>query len=334
MRGVDTLAPAGLTMLRAAAQYTGLALALFAGGFTFGARAQPMVIQALDVAASNVTLHWESPYDRHIVERTPRLTEPFQLAPPVVETNAWQGVETADGAFYRLRRVRVLFAENGTLQGVVRDQLAADASKISPTTEVYDVEMPFLTRLAAVSAGITNLSGMEYAVSITNLYLSLNAVSGWTSLMGLTQLETLDLGYTALADLTPLSALTNLQRLYVDHNALTNVNGLEQLRRLQVLLAQQNALAEITALAGATNLAQLSLADNQLVSLAPLAGLRALTILDLANNAGITNIAPLLDNAAAGGLGAGDNVYLYSNTNIPPDQIAALTNFQVSVWGP
>jgi len=274
--------------------------------------AQTAEIRQISVQESDVTVRWNSPFDLHIVQRADTLNDAYTFASPVISTSYWQGISTSNCIFYRLAKVQVLFSLDPALKSAVQAQLIADSNKLSPSSDVYDIEMPFLLTLSAEFTTVSNLSGLEYAGSITNLFLANNQVSDVSPLAGLERLITLDLGYNDISDLSPLAGLTNLQNLYVDNNLLTNLNGLANLRQLRWLYAQ----------------------NNQLVGLEPLADLDALMIVNLADNAGITNIQPLLDNAAGGGLGTNDIVDITNNTNIPTSQLSALTNCGVTVYGP
>ena len=100
-----------------------------------------------------------------------------------------------------------------------------------------------------------------------------------------------------------------------------------------MLDVSHNLLTDLTPLAGLTGLTALYADHNGIVSVAPLADLTGLTTLDLANNR-ITDLTPLLDNARAGGLGAGDVVYLSGNPIASESQVADLRGFGVTVYYP
>ena len=94
-------------------------------------------------------------------------------------------------------------------------------------------ELATLTRLDAPNSGIRNLTGLEFATSLTRLYLGIekvegqyvnsNDISDLTPLAGLTNLTELGLGFNAVADLAPLTGLTNLITLELRHNVISEL---------------------------------------------------------------------------------------------------------------
>ncbi|MCL0101253.1 stalk domain-containing protein, partial [Peptococcaceae bacterium] len=88
---------------------------------------------------------------------------------------------------------------DANLEAAIRDALR------KPTGDITKVDMAELTNLRAWERGITDLSGLEYAVNLTSLNLRGNQITDITPLAGLTNLTSLDLGRNLITDITPLA---------------------------------------------------------------------------------------------------------------------------------
>jgi len=87
-------------------------------------------------------------------------------------------------------------------------------------------------------------------------------------------------------------------------------------------------------LAGLTNLSVLYLDGNQITDTTPLVGLTSLRGLNLAYNQ-VTDLDPLIQNAANGGLGQGEPLYLWGNplSNFArTNQIPILESFGIRIF--
>ena len=105
--------------------------------------------------------------------------------------------------------------------------------------------------------GITDLSGLEFAVNLRDLNLRLNKIVDLAPLAGLTYLQTLNLSQNEIYDLLPLAALSDLVDL--------NIHA--------------NHIDDISVLAGLTGLRDLDLHTNRIFDLAPLSDLANLQTL-------------------------------------------------------
>ena len=169
-------------------------------------------------------------------------------------------------------------------------------------------EMATLTRFDAPNSGIRDLTGLEFATSLTRLHLGIDKVEGkyvnsndisdLTPLAGLTNLTRLTLTNTGVSNLTPLAGLTNLTRLSLGRNSIADLTPLVGLTNLTWLSLSENSVSDLIPLAGLTNLTWLHLPNNSISDLTPLAGLTSLMGLGLENNsisditslAGLTNL--------------------------------------------
>jgi hypothetical protein len=121
-----------------------------------------------------------------------------------------------------------------------------------------------LTYLSVVNYDIYNLTGLEYATNLKELYLSKNQISSLSPLSGLTNLKILDLYSNQIDDISPLSELTNLQNLCLYENQINNVSPLAELTNLNYLYLSHNRISDISSLVGLTQLFYLDLQNNPL----------------------------------------------------------------------
>ncbi len=183
----------------------------------------------------------------------------------------------------------------------LRAAIEAALGKVSgaPITEA---EMERLTRLFEHGAGISDLSGLEYATNLTRLGLEGNDITDVSALAGLTNLTELSLFSNAITDISALAGLTRLTRLYLGLNNVTDISALAGLTNLTVLSLVGNSVADISLLSGLTNLTELSLSDTNIPDLAALSDLSNLTHLrliatntaDLSPLAGLTNLTSVV----------------------------------------
>ena len=224
-------------------------------------------------------------------------------------------------------------------------------------------EMATLPRLEAPNANISDLTGLEYATNLTELFLgneyveaegrwiNSNSVSNLSPLAGLTQLRTLILRSNNITDISALAELANLTRLWADNNNISDISALAGLANLTSLNLGGNNITDISLVAGLTNLIELWLGYNSITDIPAVVKLTNLTALGLQGNnisdlsflSGLTNLktlrveynsisdlSPLVANT---GLGSGDTVYVQGNrlsyqsihTHIPTLQSRGVT---------
>ena len=175
------------------------------------------------------------------------------------------------------------------------------------TDPIYAGEMRKIKYLAAPTAGIHSLIGLEYATNLIvlrleNLYdvIWVEVKEGDKTVNKYKVLEPAT--PNRISDLTPLRNLTNLIVLHLGCNAVSDLTPLRNLSRLKWLDLNENEITALDPLADLTNLEQLFLSnayysplwagDNRVTSLAPLKNLTNLTVLDLNFNA-VSDLTPL-----------------------------------------
>ena len=154
-------------------------------------------------------------------------------------------------------------------------------------------DLSTLSRLNARSAQIVDLTGLEWATGLEQLFLSDNRISNLSPLAGLTGLERLDLNFNGInTNLSPLAGLTGLKQLFLKGNKLSDISPLAGLTRLERLHLARNRISDISPLAGLHRLELLNLQFNRISSISPLARLTGLRWLFLGDS-DISDISPL-----------------------------------------
>ena len=105
-----------------------------------------------------------------------------------------------------------------------------------------------LKRLKATNIGITNLTGLEYAINLDDLDLGGNQIRDIRPLAGLTALSHLSLWNNQVEDISPLANLTNLISLTLTRNKVIDLTPLANLPNLQYLYIKRNLATDFSSL--------------------------------------------------------------------------------------
>ena len=162
----------------------------------------------------------------------------------------------------------------------------------TPTDMLDLVTLTSIRTFGTQASGISDLTGLEYAVNLQRLTLRLHVISDITPLAGLTGLVQLNLSQNAIPDLSPLSQLTALQSLNLHGNKITDLTPLRSLTNLTWLDLHWNELEDISPVESLTNLTTLILYLGRITDLSPLSGLAHLQELDLDYNR-VSDLSPL-----------------------------------------
>ena len=221
----------------------------------------------------------------------------------------------------------------------------------APGDPIAPAEMATLTETerGAWGRGIRDLTGLEFAINLTHLDLSYNAISDISPLTGLTNLTYLNLqgksfvdvsplvdispliglrnltwlnlNDNAISDISPLEGLTNLTVLWLGNNTISDISPLKNLEKLTSLDLRVNAISDISPLEALTNLRWMLLDSNDVSDILPLAGLTKLTELWLFYN-------PVSDLSALGGLTNLTKLRLWGNPILDISPLGKLTNLK------
>lgn len=144
--------------------------------------------------------------------------------------------------------------------------------------------LPNLERLTLSGCGLSTISGLETAASLTYLDLSQNTIRDLTSLQAMTSLQMLNLNHNAVNDLTALSNLDSLKTLDVSFNLLSSLNPIYNCSALTSLNAGNNTILSLVGIEKLTSLESLNLSGNSLQDIAPIVACTGLKDLDISEN--------------------------------------------------
>lgn len=155
---------------------------------------------------------------------------------------------------------------------------------LAPDDAITQLVMRRLILFNASDRQITDLTGLEHAHNVRDLWLDNNQIRDLTPLSGLTELTLLELSENPINDITPLAKLKNLSRLDCRNAQISDITPLARLTSLRKIHLIGNPIGDITSLTGLTNLFEVHLGSNQqpLSDITPLSGLvnlKALTLL-------------------------------------------------------
>lgn len=179
----------------------------------------------------------------------------------------------------------ILLAPTGTAQTVVdfpdaNLEAAVRTAIAKPTGDILDTDLQgtgFIT-LIATSKGISDLTGLEYATDLQDIYLIVNSISDVSPLASLTSLDYLDLTANTLTDISSLSTLTNLTGFRVNSNTnLSDISVVSNFTSLDNFQANSTAVSDISALNALPNLDEVGVSNSEVSDITGLAGNAALT---------------------------------------------------------
>ena len=155
---------------------------------------------------------------------------------------------------------------------------------------ITQADMSRLRYLDVEGDGISSLTGLELASSLTALFIHNNpAITDLSPLKGATQLRQLGIREMSVynitpIDISPLRHLINLTHLDAGINRIVDITPLANLTNLVSIRLNDNLIIDITPLANLKNLVELLLDLNRIVDVRALAGLTQLQILEVHGN--------------------------------------------------
>jgi Leucine-rich repeat (LRR) protein len=143
----------------------------------------------------------------------------------------------------------VTFADPN-LEAAVREAIAI------PEGPIYPSGLDRLTSLNATAESISDLTGLEHAISLTDLDLRWNEISDISPLANLTSLTGLQLRDNQISDISPLANLTSLTDLNLWLNQISDISPLANLTSLTDLLLSSSQISDISPLVQNVGLAE------------------------------------------------------------------------------
>ena len=230
------------------------------------------------------------------------------------------------------------------LRALIAETLGKGAN--APIT-VEDME-----RLRKIDArkdrGIKDLTGLQYATNLVELYLGWysgegNQVKDLSPVAGLTNLRVLFLHHNPISDLSPVRGLINLTDLMLYDTLVSDISPVRGLTSLTILQFHGTEVTDLSPISGLINLKNLAFSDPDLSDISPVAGLINLerifswnhSISDLSALSGLTKLkaidlcgGDISDLTPLGGLTGLKDLYLVGNDISDISPIAGLTGLE------
>ena len=127
-------------------------------------------------------------------------------------------------------------------------QTIREALQLPEGTPITQQGLLQLRRLKATDIGITNLTGLEYAINLDRLDLGGNQIRDIRPLAGLIALSHLSLWNNQVEDISPLANLINLISLTLTRNKVIDLTPLANLPNLQYLYIRRNLATDFSSL--------------------------------------------------------------------------------------
>ena len=152
--------------------------------------------------------------------------------------------------------------------------------------------MSTLKILRAKDRNISDLTGLEFAVNLEELWLANNPVSDLSPIANCTNLIIIDLWDVPVIDISPLANLTKLEELNHKDGGIRDISPLAGLTNLRDVTFYISRISDISAVANLTKLVRLKIRHSPVSDITPLAGLVNLEELNM-HDCPVADISPL-----------------------------------------
>ena len=173
----------------------------------------------------------------------------------------------------------------------------AEALGKNPNAKNTVEEMEGLGKLYARDKGIRDLTGLQFATNLSQLYFDDNQISDLSPIAGLINLRSLSFStYSSavkVSDLSPIAGLINLENLHFQANNVSDLSPIAGLINLEILNFTDCNASDLSPLAGLIKLKRIYAWSNPVSGLSPLAGLTKLEVLHIADG-DISDLTPLV----------------------------------------
>ena len=129
-------------------------------------------------------------------------------------------------------------------------QVITETLKLPDGQSITKQGLLTLTSLDGRDRSIKDLTGLEHATNLIDLYLGGNQIQDITPLANLTELRYLDLSFNAIESVEPLASLIQLQVLNFTANPIQDITPLANLINLERLHISGNLVTDFTPLQG------------------------------------------------------------------------------------
>ena len=169
----------------------------------------------------------------------------------------------------------------------------AEALGKSPNAPITIEDMETLTKLGAQERDIQDLTGIQFATNLRELYIRDNNISDLSPIANLITLQRINIDRNPIANsISYIKNLTNLESITCTQANLSNLSAFTGLTNLKAIHGWGNPISDISPLAGLTKLEHLYLPVGNISDLTPLSNLTELEGLFL-HDQEISDISPL-----------------------------------------
>lgn len=155
------------------------------------------------------------------------------------------------------------------LREAIREEIGLPAA--APLAKENMLEFEFLS---VDNRGVSDITGLEYAMNLKELHISRNPITDLRPLASLTQLRELHFWHEEFhrinLDLNPLANLINLEVLSLQRNGISDISPLTGLKNLRHLHIIDNAISDVSPLVGLTHLREVWITGNPILDIRPL----------------------------------------------------------------
>ena len=145
-----------------------------------------------------------------------------------------------------------VYIPDPNLRAVIEEALGKASGDPITAEEMETLET--LERLAD-SKGIRDLTGLEFATNLKDLWLKHNKhISDLSPIAGLHELRSLDIGDNSVQDLSPIKGLTNLRQINIGNNRISDLSPLAGLKNLGYFMSWNNFLSDLSPLVKLTEM--------------------------------------------------------------------------------
>ncbi len=134
-------------------------------------------------------------------------------------------------------------------------------------------EIKGLKKLEGQNRDIRDLTGLQFATNLNELFLWNNQISDISPIAGLINLHNLRLSVNPISDFSLLKGLTNLTHLWLNETPLSDLSPLAGLIHLEWLDLWSTDISDLSPLAGLINLKSIAITGGGITDLSPFAGL-------------------------------------------------------------
>ncbi|MBL3689545.1 leucine-rich repeat domain-containing protein [Leucobacter chromiireducens subsp. chromiireducens] len=174
---------------------------------------------------------------------------------------------------------------------ILRREIARKLN-LSQSSTITRGDVRRLQSLTAKNLGITDLTGLEFATSLSNLYVDQNGITSLEPLRDLPSMRQLTASRNPISDISPLATLPNINWLELNWTEITSLEALRGNIKLGWLQVAYTGIDSIEPLNESTNIGSLYIQNTTVSDLAPLAGIEGIQVIS-APNAEISDLEPL-----------------------------------------